>query len=144
MKTVPACVLLLAAAVAQAEPVAAPSPRELHAAQCVAALQVDAERLAKEVKAGRLESRSVLQSRLESGTAFVGDAYMHGTHDEAKARALANDALLAQKSLSQDELVARQASCADEGAKLLEASNGLERAVVRELAKRRMTKLLAG
>ena len=76
--------------------------------------------------------------------AFVGDAYLQGTRDEARARALANDALEAQKSLSKEELAARQTRCADEGGKLLEESNGLERAVVRQVAKRRMAKLLAG
>jgi len=136
--------LMFAAAAAQAEPVDAPSPRELHAAQCVAALQVDTERLAAEVKAGKAESRPLLQARLEAGVAFVGDAYLQGTRDEARARALANDALEAQKSLSKEELAARQTRCADEGGKLLEESNGLERAVVRQVAKRRMAKLLAG
>jgi len=136
--------LIFAAAGAKAQPADAPSPRELHAAQCVAALQVDTERLAAEVKAGKAESRPMLQARLEAGVAFVGDAYLQGTRDEARARALANNALEAQKSLSKDELAARQTSCADEGTKLLEESNGLERAVVRQVAKRRMAKLLAG
>ena len=129
---------------ARAEPANGPSVRELHAAQCIAALQVETERLAAEVKSGRTESRTALQSRLESGVAFVGDAYLHGTNDEAKARALADNALQAQKGLSADELEARQTNCAVEGEKLLAASNGLERAVVKQVAKRRMTKLLDG
>lgn len=129
---------------AQAEPANAPSERELHAAQCVAALQVDTERLAAEVKSGRLESRPVLQSRLEFGVAFIGDAYLHGTSDEARARTLADNALQAQKHLNDDELAARQTSCAVEGEKLMAASNGLERAIVRQVAKRRMARLLAG
>ena len=135
---------LLFSFAAQAEPTDAPSARELHAAQCVAALEVEAERLAAEVKSGRSESLTILQSRLESGVAFVGDAYLHGTHDEAKARTLANKALQAQKSLSKDELAALQTRCAGEGEGLMAASNGLERALVRQVAKRRMTKLLAG
>jgi hypothetical protein len=136
--------LMVAVTCAHAQPVDAPSPRELHAAQCVAALQVDTERLAAEVKAGKTESRPLLQARLEAGVAFVGEAYLQGTRDEAKARALANNALEAQKSLSKEELAARQTSCADEGTKLLDESNGLERAVVKQVAKRRMAKLLAG
>lgn len=129
---------------AEPESAHAPSGRELHAAQCIAALQVDTERLAAEVKSGRTGSRTVLQSRLESGVAFIGDVYLHGTTDEAKARTLADNALQAQKGLSDDELAARQTSCADEGEKLMAASNGLERAIVRQVAKRRMAKLLAG
>ena len=123
---------------------AAPSARELHSAQCVAALQVNAESLAEQVKAGREAARPALRTRLEAGTAFVGDAYLHGTTDETRARALANDALEAQKRLSAAELMARQEACAAEGAALLSSSNGLERAVVKRLAKKRMDKLLGG
>lgn len=135
---------LMTGVLAQAQPADAPSALELHAAQCVAALQVDTERLATEVKAGKADLRPLLQSRLEAGAAFVGDVYLHGTRDEARARGLANDALEAQKSLSPDELAARQLKCANEGTKLLDDSNGLERAVVKQVAKRRMAKLLAG
>ncbi len=128
--------------VAHAAPEATPTPQDLHAAQCVAALQVHTQGLAEQVKAGKEVMRPILLSRLESGTAFVGDTYLHGHVDEAGARALANDALEAQKSLSAAQLAARQAACADEGARLLAASNGLERAVVRRVAKKRMDKLL--
>lgn len=136
----------IAAWAAAAEPTTASAPtrRELHAAECVAALEAETEGLAAQVKGGDESLRPLLQSRLESGTAFVGDVYLHDGTDEAKARALANAALEAQKSLSTAQLAGRQASCADEGAKLLAASNGLERAIVQRLARRRMTRLLAG
>jgi hypothetical protein len=136
--------LLGACAFAQAEPTAAPSARELHAAQCVAALQVSADALAQQVKSGNEAARPVLQGRLEAGAAFVGDAYLHGTTDEGRARALANDALEAQKRLNAARLSARQAACAAEGATLLSNSNGLERSVVKRIAKKRMEKLLGG
>jgi hypothetical protein len=139
--------LLLAAASAFAEPgqpAAIPAtPSELHAAQCVAALEVSTESLAAQVKAGQADAREPLQSRLEAGTAFVGDAYLKGTRDEARAKALANRALEEQKSLSDAELAARQQACADEGQKLMAASNGFERAIVKQVAKKRMAKLLA-
>jgi hypothetical protein len=120
-----------------------PSARELHAADCVAALQVNTEALAAKVKAGDESARPLLQSRLEAGTAFVGDTYLHEDQDEARARGLANAALEAQKSLSAAQLAARQARCADEGTALLADANGLERVVVRRLAKKRMDKLLS-
>ena len=119
-----------------------PSARELHAAQCVAALQVNTQSLAAQVKAGKEEFKPLLLARLEAGTAFIGDAYLHGDQDEARARALANDALEAQKSLTDAQLAARQVACATEGAKLLADGNGLERLVVKRLAKKRMDKLL--
>src|ERR1700761_7167187 len=100
-------ILLLAATAAFAEPsppaassTAAPATAsELHAAQCVAALEVSTESLAARVRAGQADARGLLQSRLEAGTAFVGDAYLKGTRDEARAKGLANKALEDQKSL---------------------------------------------
>ena len=129
---------------AQTVALAPPTERESHAAQCVAALDEKTRNLAQEIKAGKSELKPLLQRRLEEGTAFVGDAYLHGTQDEARAKELANQALEAQKSLPPRELAARQEACASEGAKLLEDGNALERVVVRRLAMKRMTKLLAG
>ena len=136
--------LLSASAVAQGADPAPPSARELHAAQCVAALDANTRQLAQDVKAGKEEAKLQLQRRLEAGTAFVGDAYLHGTHDEARARALAADAQKAQQDLPPKVLAARQDACADEGSRLVQASNVLERAVVRRFALKRMEKLLAG
>jgi hypothetical protein len=149
MKTFALALVLLSLAAlspAQAQPAAepAPSPRDLHAAECVAALEVNTQDLAKQVKSGSESSRQLLQDRLIAGTAFVGDTYLHGNADEKQARALANQALEAQKRLSAAELTARQLACATEGAKLYDESNGLEKAVVKRLAKKRMDKLLAG
>jgi len=125
-----------------APPADLPAERDLHAAQCVAALQVQTEDLAAQVKAGREEVRPMLLSRLESGTAFVGDTYLHGESDESKARALAKQALEAQKSLTEAQLRSRQDACAAEGSRLLADSNALERAVVKRLARKRMDRLL--
>jgi hypothetical protein len=133
---------IAALSLAQAALASDPTPRDLHAAQCVAALEVLTEGLAQDVKSGKEESRPVLLERLVSGTAFVGDAYLHGNSDEKQARDLADKALEAQKSLPPRELAARQAACADEGAKIFASSNGLEQVVVTRLAKKRMAKLL--
>lgn len=145
-----ASLLLAAACTAQAAPTPesatesapAPSPREWHSAQCVAALEVDSERLAAQVKSGQEDARATLQSRLESAVALVGEAYLNGTQDEGRARAMASRALEAQKSLSRAALSTRQQACADEGSKLLAASNSFERALVKQVAKKRMKKLL--
>jgi len=144
MKKIVAIALLSIAGVslAHAAPTPEPSPRDRHAAECVAALEVHTQDLAKQVKSGKEASRAVLRDRLISGTAFVGDTYLHGSSDEKQARELANQALEAQKSLPAPELATRQAACADEGAKLFAASNGLQQAVVKRLAKKRMDKLL--
>ena len=129
-------------ALAQAAPAPEASTRDLHAAQCVAALELNTEDLARQVKAGKEASRTLLLDRLVSGTAFVGDSYLHGDIDERQARDLANQALEAQKGLPASELAARQAACASEGAKLFASSNGLQQAIVKRLAKKRMDRLL--
>lgn len=122
----------------------APSTHDLHAAECVAALDANTHDLAQQVKAGNERSRAVLQERLVAGTAFVGDTYLHGNSNEQQARALANDAAEAQKRLPATELAARQTACAAEGSRLHAASNALQQAVVKRLAKKRMEKLLGG
>jgi hypothetical protein len=121
---------------------AEPTPRDLRAAQCVAALDANTHDLARQVRDGKESLRGLLLDRLVAGSAFVGDAYVRGDSDEQEARELTDQMREAQKKLSPRELAARQASCADEGAKLYASGNGLQRAVVKRLAKKRMDKLL--
>jgi hypothetical protein len=120
----------------------AATPHELHTARCVAALDVNTERLAAQVKAGRAELRPTLVQQMRYGVAFIGQSYLDGERDEDRSHALLQDALQAQKSLSEQELAARQSACAEEGRKLLAASNGISRALVTRLADRRLKKLL--
>lgn len=120
----------------------APTPRDLHAAQCVAALETQTETLAEKVKAGNEATKPLLMERLIAGTAFVGDSYLHSKLDENQARALVHQAQEAQKSLPPAELAARQDSCAGAGSKLYASSNGVQQMVVQRLAKKRMEKLL--
>lgn len=122
---------------------AAPSKREVHTAACVAALEVNTDDLARQVKAGRKDLQALLLQRLKAGAAFIGTAYLTGDRDEARSQALLAAALKAQAALPKAELSARQLSCAQEGAKLLAASSFIERAVVSRLADKRMKKLLA-
>lgn len=146
MKRFFALALITISGLSHASPAAdrAPSPHDLHAAECVAALDVNTQTLAQQVKAGKEASRALLLDRLVSGTAFIGDTYVRGNSNEQQARALANDALEAQKRLPEAQLAARQAACAEEGAKLYAAGNGLQQAVVKRLARKRMDKLLGG
>lgn len=143
MKTIPSALFTLVGLwLAQPALAGEPSARDRHAALCVAALEVNTDDLARQVKSGKEAARRLLFDRLVAGAAFVGDTYLHGNSDEQQARALTNQALEAQKKLTAPELAARQAACADEGAKLYAASNVLQRAVVKRLAKKRMDKLL--
>ena len=98
--------------------------------------------MAVEVRGVREELRPQLLIRLESGAAFIGTAYLRGERDEARSQALLNDAREEQKSISDADLLARQATCAEEGSRLLAETNFIGRAVVVRLAEKRMKKLL--
>lgn len=121
-----------------------PTEHELHTAQCVAALEAHTDELAVQVKAGQAELQARLLDELRAGAAFIGDAYLQGERDEARAKGFLNAALEAQKSLPKAELAARQTRCAQEGAQLLANADVISRAVVNRVAQRRMKKLLEG
>ena len=121
-----------------------PTAHELHTARCVAALEANTDDLAVQVKAGQADLKPLLLDRLKYGAAFIGDAYLQGERDEARAKGLLNAALEAQKALPKDELSARQTRCAEEGAQLLASADLVSRAVVSRLAQKRMKKLLDG
>lgn len=125
-------------------PAPAPSAREWALAQCVAALDVQTETLAGQVKAGRQDLRSLLRARLKAGAALIGQAYLDGERDEARSQALLGQAREQQRTLPAAELQARQNRCAADGDKLLAAADPLSRAVVGKVADRRMKKLLEG
>jgi hypothetical protein len=133
------CGLLAMRAMAAAD---VPRAYELHTAQCVAALKVNTDDLAAQVKAGRADLRPLLLDRLKSGVAFIGDSYLQGERDEKRAKRFLDAALEAQKTLPRPELAARQLACAFEGARLLADANLISRAVVSHLAEKRMKKLL--
>jgi hypothetical protein len=120
----------------------APNERELHTAECVAALDVKSDAVARHLKAGQAELRPVLEATLEAGAAFIGHAYLQGDRDEARSQGLLNAALQAQKDLSETELAARQSSCAVQGTRLLSQTDFIGRAIVARLVQRRMQKLI--
>lgn len=138
----PILALMLALGAGSATRAGEPTPRDLRAAQCVAALDENTHELARQVREGKESLRGLLLDRLVAGSAFVGDAYVRGDSDEQEARELTEQMREAQKKLPPRELAARQAACADEGAKLYASGNGLQRAVVKRLAKKRMDRLL--
>ena len=120
----------------------AATERAQHTAECVAALDVKSSDLARQVKAGRTESQATLQATLEAGAAFIGQAYLQGDRDEARSQALLSAALEAQKLLPEADLAARQAACAQEGARLLSQTDVIGRFVISRLVQRRTQKLL--
>ena len=120
----------------------APSALDLHTIQCIAALEVKADELAMQVKAGHPQLRASLLATLDAGAAFIGNAYLQGDRDEGRLQTLLNVALQAQKALSDADLATRQATCTQEGARLLAEANFVGRAVVSRLVERRIQKVL--
>ena len=134
--------LCLTAACASAADTAEPTARELHTADCIAALETRSEDLARQVKDGQTEQRTLLQTALDAAAAFIGQAYLQGDRDQERLENLKNSALQAQKSLASSELAARQSSCTQEGARLLSQADVLSRFVISRLAARQMKKLV--
>jgi hypothetical protein len=125
---------LLATGAARAAPTAE------HAAACVAALQADAEQMARQFRDGHPEIEPALAHRVEQAFAFIGVAYKQGLA-QPDADRLLKAAEKAQSELTRAELAARQAACASEGSELLKQASGLERALVTRAAQRRIDKL---
>ena len=113
-----------------------------HSADCVAVLRSATDGLAGQVKAGRQELKPVLLARLEEGAAFIGHSYLGGNRDEKQSKAMLEAATEAQKFLTPQELSALQLGCSKEGGELLEATNSLNRVVIKRVATNRMDKLL--
>jgi hypothetical protein len=137
-----AVVLLLGPIMGAAAAEAAPTLDELHAAECVAALEARAETLAAQVRAGQPELKPQLLVQLEYGAAFIGRAYLKGERDEARSQSLLDAARARQHALPDADLHRRQALCADEASHLLASTNGFGRVVVARVAERRMNRML--
>ena len=120
----------------------APSALDLHSVECIAALEVKADELAMQVKAGHTELRASLLATLDAGAAFIGNAYLQGDRDEGRLQTLLDVALQTQKALSDADLATRQATCTQEGTRLLAEANFIGRAVVSRLVERRIQKVL--
>lgn len=113
--------------------------RAEHAAACVAALRVDADAMAEQLRRGRAEVEPELRRRLQEGFAFIGTAYKQGLR-EADANRLLKDAEQAQLALPPRQLAERQVACRAEGARLLAGANVVEQALVERAADRRIQK----
>ena len=134
--------LSLAASCAMAASGPEPTARELHTADCIAALERRSEDLAQQVKAGQSEQRAALQGTLDAAAAFIGHAYLQGDRDQERLEKLKDAALQAHKTLTGAELATRQNSCTQEGGRLLAEADIIARFVVSRLAARQMKRLL--
>jgi len=118
----------------------AAGPTAQHSAECVAALEADAETMAAQYRSGRTEVEPEMIRRVQQGFAFIGTAYLQGVRD-AEADRLLKAAEAAQKEMPTAELATRQAACRTEGSRLLEKANAIERAFVTKAARRRVDRM---
>jgi len=139
MRYVSALLLFAASAISLPSALAA-GPTPQHSAECVAALEVEAQTMADRYRSGDTDVEAELIRRVQQGFAFIGTAYLQGVRD-AEADRLLKAAEAAQKEISVAELSARQAACRSEGARLLEKANAIERAFVMKAAQRRVERL---
>src|SRR5687768_3032633 len=121
--------LFLATLALALPPAHAAGPTPEHSAECVAALEAEAEAMAAQYRSGRTEVEPELVRRVQQGFAFIGTAYLQGVRD-VEAERLLKAAQAAQKNIRPAELAARQAACRTEGTRLLEKANAIERAFV--------------
>ena len=121
-------------------PLAQAGPAPERAAACVAALKLRADSLgARLPKDPRVEPE--LTAVLEQGFAFIGDAYLNGMRDKARADALLAQAQQAQKSLTPAQIAERQAGCQAEALRLLKDASPFGRMVVSHQARKRVERI---
>lgn len=136
--TFSAALLLSATALAQPAQPAAQSDN----AQCVAALKLQSDDLASQVKAGDEARKPELLQVLRQGAAFVGDAWLDGTRNEDQAKARLDQAEDQVRKLEPAKARALRQQCGTEADTLIREAPGWQRKVIDRFAQSRMDKLL--
>lgn len=111
------------------------------AAQCAAEMKHEVVRLSDRWKGGDRNVKGDARRLTELSFTFVGIAYKHGLRGEAADKLLA-EAERAQAGQPAAALRQLSSDCQAEAARLLERSNVLERALVRNRAKARIEQLM--
>lgn len=112
------------------------------AAHCAAVMKHEVVHLTERWRAGDRAVKGDARRLTELSFTFVGIAYKRGLRGEAADKLLA-DAERAQAGQSAATLRQLSTDCQAEAGKLLERSNVLERALVRNRAKARVDQLMA-
>lgn len=134
------CGALAAGAAAQTVPAPAPNAEFDRTAACVAAMKRKAGGLSERYRAGDDSVKPELMSLTEAGFAFIGTAYEAGLRKESADRRL-EQAEEHQKTMPEAELAKLTEACRREGTALLDKSNSLERALVKNAARMRVKRL---
>lgn len=137
-----AAAMLAGPAVRAADADAADQAFYQRAASCAAVMKQEVVRLGDRWRAGDRNVKGDARRLTELSFTFVGIAYKRGLRGEAADRLLA-DAERAQAAQPAAALRQLSADCQAEAVKLLDRSNVLERALVRNRAKARVDQLMA-
>ncbi|HET7525645.1 MAG TPA: hypothetical protein VFK10_06860 [Burkholderiaceae bacterium] len=122
---------------------AAPEEAYEETANCIAVMEVNADALAKQVKAGDQQREPALRTELVRAAAIVGRTYLDGMHDERVAKAHLVAARERQKTWDQARRDNVHGACLKRADAELAASSGLERALFDRVADHRMQRMLS-
>lgn len=111
-------------------------------ATCIAVMQLRADELAQQVRAGETGQEPALRTELERAATLIGRAYLDGLHDEAEARARLKAAQDAQAGKPPAERAAVHAACVRRADAEMEAASILQRFIVARIAQARLSRLL--
>jgi hypothetical protein len=134
---------LLWPALASAQVADADAAYYRRASSCAAVLKRDVVGLSERFQRGEPSVRNEIQRLTEQTFTFIGIAYKRGLRNP-QADQMLDEAERAQQKLPALALRQLSSDCQAEGARLLAASNAIERALVRNRAKARVEHLLAG
>jgi len=122
---------------------AAPEDSYEETANCIAVMEVNADALAKQVKAGDQQREPALRTELVRAAAIVGRTYLDGMHDERVAKAHLVAARERQKTWDQARRDSVHGACLKRADAELAASSGLERVLIDRVADHRMQRMLS-
>jgi len=135
---------VLLSAVSLWQPVrAAPEESYEDTANCIAVMEVTADELARQVKAGDQTREPVLRTELVRAAAIIGRTYLDGMHDEREAKARLVAARERQKTWDQARRNNLHGACLKRADAELAAASGPERVIVEHVAERRLQRMLS-
>jgi hypothetical protein len=132
----------LVAALSWQPAIAAPEDTYDDTANCIAVMEVTADELARQIKAGDKDREPALRTELVRAAALVGRVYFDGMHDEHAARARLNEARERQKTWDDARRSRVHGACLQRADAELAGASGAERLVIDKVAEVRMRRML--
>ena len=121
---------------------AAPDDRYDDTADCIAVMEVRADELAWQVKAGDKDREPALRAELLRAATLIGRVYFDGVHDEHAARARLHEARERQKTWDDARRNRVHGACVQRADAEFAAASRAERLVIDKVADVRMRRML--